>query len=251
MKNIIVLRNIQSNRLNNDEYINFIRNVEKLIQIATIEKLSIEQQDFLEFQESIEQLLAIDKYNKENHLTEEIASLDKQRGELSLFLLSMCRAERKNPDTKRSNAASYLYKEIKSFSGIQNLPIGQQTSATERLLVLLSDSTNQSHITTLGLSDVVNKLSKVNKKFQEIAANRSESQLSKRKGSVRSVRKITDAQYQNLMAYAFATNILHETEESKNFVQRINKLISDVISSYKQRKAISASLYKSEKIVTI
>ena len=164
-----------------------------------------------------------------------MAKIDKQRGEIVVYLFTMIRNERKTPLEAKRKAATALYNATKTFQGLQLLPNRSKTQAIESLLFDLSKPENAEHVRALMLSDVVSELSALNKKYDALIIQRADSQIENAVESPKKIRVQTNEQYDEISLRAMAFNIYQPSEESKNFMLSLNKLIEDTNVAYKQR----------------
>lgn len=239
MKASIQMKDIYLLRLNIDEQANFLVNVQKLLQATPLNDLHIEETFFEDFSEKLELLNLASTQRKTSPQTEDLVKLDKERGEVISFLFAMFRSESKHFSEKRKEAATFLYKECKEFSKIQYLPIGQQTNAIDRFISTLEQTTPSKHIKTLGLSEAIDKLKTINNTYKDVYVARTENQLSEKKINVPEVRKQLESSFQIMMQHAFASNTLHNSEITRNFVNLLNVLIDNTNNAYKHRKGVN------------
>lgn len=237
MKEITRILPIRLDRLNNDEYAQFLRGTANLISAAGLENLAITEQVFSDFIDSINALTESTRQSRVSKETKDLKDLDKKRNELSVFLLSSFRLERKSPIAERRDSGDTLYVETKNYIGLQGLPIRQKSNVISALVKDLLKSKNIVCINSLGLLKVVRELEEVNIAYQKLIEGRAESQVENNIVSAKKIRATSDAQYETMMDYAFAMNVIHPSKESSNFVVYQNKLIEDTNNAFKQRKA--------------
>ena len=60
--------------------------------------------------------------------------------------------------------------------------------------------------------------------------------MTRKIGSSREARKQATELYDDLARWAFAKNLLQRTDDTENFIHRLNKLIDITVSSNKQRR---------------
>lgn len=241
MKKIIDIKAINLEKLNSAEYAQFIERVINLVTKATPEKLFIEEDLVTALQKKLETLTEIIGQSYASQETKKLADTDKERNKLAVFLLSSFRLERNNIDEKRKESATILHDLSKHYKGLQYLPVRQKTQFISAMLNDLTKSENKAHINVLGLSKTVNALETKNQEYQKLSEGRSESQLANTFVSFKQIKKETNALYRDLIKYAFAGNLLHESPESLNFVNLINKLITDTMNANKQRLSSSST----------
>lgn len=235
MSKIIKIKEAKFSKLTNDEYAHFVRSVEKLVVVATPKKLGVSEQLAQAFKANVERLTDASRHSRTSNETADLAKIDKQRGEIVVYLFTMIRNERKTPLEAKRKAATALYNATKTFQGLQLLPNRSKTQAIESLLFDLSKPENAEHVRALMLSDVVSELSALNKKYDALIIQRADSQIENAVESPKKIRVQTNEQYDEISLRAMAFNIYQPSEESKNFMLSLNKLIEDTNVAYKQR----------------
>ncbi len=237
MEELLDVKPARIEKLNNDEFAQFISSVLTLVEEASLEKLNLKQTliDTLKrYQDDLTEASRQSRYNEE---TNKIIELDKQRGRLVVFLLTTFRNERNNVVVSRKEAAFALYNLSKNFSGIQSLPSRQKTQSINAFLKDLSSSVAKQHIDTLGVSEAITSLSDINAECQKLIEGRAENQISLVTINTRTVRKEASKLFRLLTRYASATQLLMKSKESTNFINLLNKLITDTMNANKQRLA--------------
>lgn len=247
MKAIIDVKSVKLNQLNNDEYAHFMKSVANLIQNATLEKLSLEENDFEEFQNKLELLTDVVRQTRSSAETKKIVDLDKQRTKMLSFLLSSIKIGRNNIDEVNKESSVLLYNDIKNYYGIQTLPSRQKSNAIDGLLKDLSKSKNVLHINRLRLSEVIIELNKCNQEHQRLVEGRAESQFVNVLPNAKRMRDELNEMYKYFVTCAFASNVVKSSLESLNFIGLLNKLIEDTMLSNKQRLSQVSSVKKSDK----
>ena len=110
------INSIRLEKLNNDEFAQFIKVTLNLVQDVTLEKIGIQKELYESLQKRLDDLTEATRQSRQNDETHKIADLDKVRGKLVVFLLSSFRNERGNVVAKnRKEAASALYSLTKNF----------------------------------------------------------------------------------------------------------------------------------------
>lgn len=235
MEQIIEITPLRYEKLNNDEFAQFIKSTINLVEDASLEKLYVQQEWINALKKHTDDLTEASRQSRYSAETQNIKVLDKKRSKLVVLLLTDFRNERNHINQQRSEAATYLYQATKNFSGIQSVPIRQKSQTISALLKDLKKPTETTHLETLGLTEVVQKLEEYNQECQTLIESRAETQVSEVKIKTRVVRTQATKQFKALLKYAFAANLLHPTTESTNFINRLNKLVSDTNTANKQR----------------
>lgn len=238
MDKITEIAAIRLEKLNNDEFAQFLKSTINLIEDTTLEKLNIKQEWITSLKKHTDDLTEASRQSRYSAETQNIKSLDKQRGRLVVFILSAFRNERHHIDENRRIAATHLYKVTKNFSGIQGLPFRQKSQSISALVKDLKKSSEVGNVETLGLTGIVQSLEEKNQECQNLIESRAETQISEVKISTKQVRLEATKVYKGLMKYAFATNLLHPTTKTENFINLQNKLVTDTMFANKQRLSL-------------
>lgn len=162
--------------------------------------------------------------------------VDRKRDSLISLLFTRVKTSRSVPIEAESKAAEQLYIVISPYRGIGKLPYNQETEMIKGLLLDLRKLENSEAVRTLGLDAYVDELDNCNKQFEALVktADMKNSELGFNE-QMRDLRVAMTDLYHEMTDYAFATNLLNETEESLYFMSGLNALIHDVESIYKQR----------------
>ena len=162
--------------------------------------------------------------------------VDRKRDSLISLLFSRVKTSRSVPIEAESKAAEQLYIVISPYRGIGKLPYNQETEMIKGLLLDLRKLENSEAVRTLGLDAYIDELDNCNKQFEALVktADMKNSELGFNE-QMRDLRVAMTDLYHEMTDYAFATNLLNETEESLYFMSGLNALIHDVESIYKQR----------------
>lgn len=238
MKKIEHIKNIQLSRLNNDEYTQFLKTTANYIYTIDLTTMNVENSLLDMFKNNINELTSSSRGKKISHNSKNLKELDKKRNELSVFLLSSIRLERKSPILHKKKSAEHLYRVVKNYFGLQVLPKRQKSHAIDSLVLELKKLENFNCIGDLLLSVVVDDLYLANQKYQTLIMDRAEEQIGNKKRTTISIRKETDIIYHNIITYIFAKSVIEPNQYTENFIKLQNKLISDTISSLKQRTAL-------------
>ena len=142
-----------------------------------------------------------------------------------------------SPIQAMRNAAEPRYLKTKPYVGCQTLPQGQQIQKMRGLLSDLSTADMSAHITTLGLTAVVEELNTITAQYSALIEQRTASQLANKLDAGKTVRLELDEQYDDLVTIAFVTSVATPSKEVTDFVVYMNKLIADTETAYNQRIA--------------
>ena len=233
-------------RLANAEFMNFM---ERFLSLLPLEaegepesgemgapKLSITAEQVTEAKGYLAQMNDLTRIPQMKAETKPKEEVDRKRDSLISLLFSRVKTSRSVPIEAESKAAEQLYIVISPYRGIGKLPYNQETEMIKGLLLDLRKLENSEAVRTLGLDAYVDELDNCNKQFEALVktADMKNSELGFNE-QMRDLRVAMTDLYREMTDYAFATNLLNETEESLYFMSGLNALIRDVESIYKQR----------------
>lgn len=247
MKVVIDVKKIKLEQLNSVEYAHFIKSMLDLVKSVGLEHLNLEEEAYnklLKCHEDLTEATRQSRYSKE---TQKINELDKKRSEYVVFLLSSFRFEQKNPLESKKEAAKILHKAMKNYAGIQSLPFGQKTQTIEGLLFDIKKPEYAPHLKTLEVENAIKLLTEVNNECHKLAAGRAESQISNVLINSKKVRKEATELYRYLVKCVSGQHIVSQSAESANFINLLNKLVTDTMNANKQRLAQALINKKSAK----
>ena len=171
--------------------------------------------------------------------TAQIAEVDKKADSLIVYLMAAFRTNRTSPIQAMRTAAETLYLKTKPYVGCQTLPQGQQIQKMRGLLSDISSTEMSAHITTLGLTAVVEELNTVTAQYSNLIDQRTASQLANKLDAGKTVRLELDEQYDDLVTIAFVTSVATPSQAATDFVVYMKKLIAETNTAYNQRMAQS------------
>ena len=255
-KQYIKVESIKLTKLSHAEFINFMERFLALLPLEAEEDDSMGAPKVGITVEQIEEaktyLLEMNDLNRETRSKAETKSkteIDRQRDALWTAIIQRILTSRNVPIPAESAAAEKLYIVVKPYIGMNSLPANQQTQTVKGLLADLNKPDIQAAITTLGLEGYIDELSTCNQQYEALVKGadvaRAAANLGNKSDTLR--RQLVDL-YREMADFAFATNLLHETEESLYFMAGLNGLIRDVETAYNLRdKAKHTSTTKLEK----
>mgnify|MGYP000972163513 FL=1 len=245
-KKYIRVEEINLVRLANAEFMNFM---ERFLSLLPLEaegepesgemgapKLSITAEQVTEAKGYLAQMNDLTRIPQMKAETKPKEEVDRKRDSLISLLFSRVKTSRSVPIEAESKAAEQLYIVISPYRGIGKLPYNQETEMIKGLLLDLRKLENSEAVRTLGLDAYIDELDNCNKQFEALVktADMKNSELGFNE-QMRDLRVAMTDLYREMTDYAFATNLLNETEESLYFMSGLNALIHDVESIYKQR----------------
>ncbi|GET44846.1 DUF6261 family protein [Capnocytophaga felis] len=222
-------------KLNNDEYAQFIKGAMGLIDENDLDKLAVRKELFTSIQKNLDLLTEASRQTRSSKESENINRLEKQRSELLSYVISSFRLAKKSSMESHKESAQVLVKEFKNYSRVASLPTRQKSQAIDALIKDLEKPEISKHLNALSVSHAVASLKQANTRYQELVGVRAETQATTPLINVKKVRKEAHVLYKELVRFAFSNNVIHPSEESKNFITLLSKLMEDTMNAYKQR----------------
>lgn len=236
MENLIKIKPVYLRKLNNAQYLQFMIEVEKLIGIATPEKLYVSEELLTRFREKIQVLTEIAFESRSEMQTKQIKELDKERGNALRYLITSIRNESKSHIARKKEAAEILTQAMKNYRSVPTMAYREESVAVRALLDDLAKEHNAKHIATLGLSETVEHIKTINRQFETLLGDRVLSKSEKKLGNTRTIRKEMDVLYDAIALLAQSQNIINSSAESQKFISVLNKLIDDTFLVLKAKK---------------
>lgn len=237
MKTILDIKKVKLEQLNNVEYAHFIKSMLDLVKNVGIEHLNLEEEVYNKLLKCYDDLTEATRQSRYSKETQKINELDKQRSEYIIFLLSAFRFEQKNPLQSKKEAAKILNNAMKNYTGIQSLPFGQKTQTIEGFILDLKNVEYAPYLKILGVENAIKLLTEINEECRKLAAGRSEYQILNGLINSKKIRKEATELYRYLVKCVSGQQIVSQSSESANFINLLNKLITDIMSANKQRLA--------------
>ena len=228
---------IRLGKFNNAEYTNFMSRTLNQALAAGVEKIGASETLIEGFTANVNKMTDIVAQSRASVETAQIAETDKKADELIVYLMATFRTNLTSPIQAMRTAAETLYLKTKPYVGCQTLPQGQQIQKMRGLLSDISTAEMSVHITTLGLTAVVEELNTITTQYSALIEQRTASQLANKLDAGKTVRLELDEQYDDLVTIAFVTSVATPSREATDFVVYMNKLIADTDTAYNQRIA--------------
>ncbi|MBQ2857923.1 MAG: hypothetical protein IJE78_12530 [Bacteroidaceae bacterium] len=228
---------IRLGKFNNAEYTNFMSRTLNQALAAGVEKIGASETLIEGFTANVNKMTDIVAQSRASVETAQIAETDKKADELIVYLMATFRTNLTSPIQAMRTAAETLYLKTKPYVECQTLPQGQQIQKMRGLLSDISTAEMSVHITTLGLTAVVEELNTITTQYSALIEQRTASQLANKLDAGKTVRLELDEQYDDLVTIAFVTSVATPSKEATDFVVYMNKLIADTDTAYNQRIA--------------
>lgn len=228
---------IRLGKFNNAEYTNLMNRTQGYTLVATAEKLGASETLMNNFTAKLNLLNDIVAHSKASVETAKIQDVDKKADDLIVYLMSSFRTNRTSPIQAHREAAEVLYLKTKPYVGCQTLPQGQQLQMMRGLINDLTSEEMMAHLTTLGLTAVLEELTITLAQYTSLIDQRAASQIENKLEAGKTVRLEMDELYDDLTTIAFVTSVATPSPEATAFVVNMNKLIADTDAAYNQRIA--------------
>ena len=246
-KEYIKVESINLAKLSHAEFINFMERFLALLPLEAEEaaeegdpmgapKVGITAEQVTEAKTYLSEMNDLNRETRVKAETKSKAEIDRQRDALWTAIVQRILTSRNVPIQAESAAAEKLYIVVKPYTGMNRLPNNQQTETVKGLLTDLNKPEMLDAITTLGLQNYIDELSACNEQYETLVKGadvaRAAANLGNKSDALR--RQLMDL-YREMADFAFAANLLHETEESLYFLSGLNGLIRDVETAYNLR----------------
>ena len=250
IRKYISVENIYLPVLSNKEFLNFLSRFHALLPLEPVDQspdanpagprhapaLWIDA-DHIQLLESL--LLKLSDYSIEPRTYSETSSLQETDQKRTILLKALCERVSRAitlPLESEQEAGERLFPVIQSYRKTHLKPRNQKTEEITALLMDLEKPEYASAIETLRIRTHIDELRRQNETYIALLHQRDEEStrryMKERSADLRTT--LTDL-YKEMRDYAFASNLLHETDESRLFLSSLNTLIEDVRTNYKRR----------------
>lgn len=235
MSDIITIKTIGLDKLNNYEYNYFSEQFLVLINAATAEKLHVSSTLVESYSTNVNKMRDIAVQSRTADETALIADVSKEAKSLVIYFFNVLRSEKQSPIAANKTAATGAYNALKPYSGLYNLPQRQQVQALRGLATDMRKPAIADYLTTLGQSEMADSLSDVAERYAALLEQRSANMAVNNLGSAQPLREVMNEQYKYISTVAFAYSVSMPSEELSTFVTSVNRLIDDMNKSYNLR----------------
>lgn len=247
-KNYIKVEEISLSRLSHAEFINFMQRLRALLPIVKDEEsrdaapaLAITADQVAELDGYLQTMNDLTRESQVKAETKPKKEIDRLRDSLISYIIEQVSRSRSLPLEEESKAAEQLYIVVKPYYGVGKLPYNQETEVIKGFLMDMNKTENTAAVTTLGLEKYLDQLQSYNNQFEalvkEADVKKASTYFSEK---MRDVRVQASELYTEMADFAFASNLLNESEESLYFMAGLNALISSVKTAYNQRGSNTA-----------
>ena len=188
-----------------------------------------------EFEQEIEMLADVVDETRIAPETETMNANDKLRSSVTTFITSNIANACKSPISTEATAGNELYKVIKPYIGIAQLPVDQKTVKIKGLLLDIRKEENAQYVTDLNLTTYLNELETANNAYMASMQQRLRTRAALKRESGSAIRERVNTMYENLAILAQSYNIVQPTAETTKFVNELNELIAQTTTAYNSR----------------
>lgn len=154
----------------------------------------------------------------------------------------------RSPIETKQKAGVALSLIAEAYTGIQNEAQDTETVSIRGLIVDLKKSENASHVTTLGLEDVVAKLEEINERYDRERKELSSKTKAEKKENSSVIRPQTDAVLRRILDLIYASELLCDEESGDfAFIEEEIDTINVIIDEFRARYNMSQAQKKASK----
>lgn len=252
MGNIIKIKEMGLQQLNNAEFTEFMNRFRKLIPVQASEEeerpgglsvlaesgtgyLGVTSEMLAAFDADMEALTDSVSRQRTDDRTKQKSLYEVSRGSCVTLYFTSLQTAMKSPIAATAEAGNILWTRTKDYRGIQRLPQQQETAQIRGLLFDLAKEENQPHVTTLHLDGLLEQMRESNEEFARL----SEESLTERAADTTEqtlvVRDRLTEQYDDISTTIFAFSVTEKNADALTFVNNLNALIDETRTAYKRR----------------
>lgn len=251
MKAVKVFKPLQVSLFTNGPHVAFMQRIYDELNslIERAEKLHVSDELMAEFKSFIDLENDLMKEAKKLVNTSARQDTDKERDDVVVYLLQEMKNAARSPIATKQKAGAALSPIAEAYTGIQNEAQDTETVSIRGLIVDLKKSENASHVTTLGLDDVVAKLEEINEQYDRERKELSSKTKAEKKENSSVIRPQTDAVLRRILDLIYASELLCVEEGSGDlaFVEEEIDTINVIIDEFRARYNMSQAQKKSNK----
>lgn len=235
MRTLEEFLNMNLHRLNLPEHVNFYTDFIALTERYGSAALHYEDADMARLRQlhAMEQDLVA---RSSAHIeTAEMQELEQQRDVLGQYVIDTVRAGQSMPIASKAADARELWIVLSPYVGFYDMPNKQETAAIDGMVSDLEKEENAPRVASLGLTDFVAELKRVNAEYRELYIQRMEARNAGKTADSKTIRPEMDALYKFITTVAFAHNVVSPSEQITAYISIVNALIGETNASYNQR----------------
>ena len=242
MARTIEIKKIGTDKLDNSLHVRYHSELYGIVHRFDLTKIGLPNELMNEWDGDLKVEGNINKEALMNVNTELMDKKDVERDNLLTFIFSLIRDYRLSPEASEVEAAKMLYTLIRAYDRIQQKSNDRESADIDGLVTDLRSEKYASHVTTLRLTNAVNKLETVNKEFDAYASKRTQDRTASAKlPPARVARAKTDEVLDQIFfvlqnAYSFGKAPV-EKELIATMVDEMNTRTSELNEVYRQSQA--------------
>ena len=238
------IENIITNRLTNASHIQFMSDVDQLINLPEYITIKTEINDYYNSYALVVSQ-EMDIYQQESGiiLTKKIKESDIFRSRIYSGLKLIIEGNTYNIDETIANSAIDIYRIMKQFNNPTKLSFNDATSTINGLITVF-ESNLAEDISNVAVHNWVDNLKQANDSFSDLMRTRNSELSARNKTSMKEARQSVDAFYSKIVQHINALALLHNDAHYDSFIQKLNTQINYI----KNASAIKRGKAKSKKM---
>ena len=201
-------------------------------------ELGLTEEDRSAFMKDLELLRDLVDHSRIQSQTKRMSTLDVERDDLSVYFTSVVTQLKKSPITAQRDSATEIYNVVKPYIGLYKQPNLQKTVSIHGMLLDLGRGDMPTHLETLGLTEVIERLKEINETYDELAKQRVADKANLAREKSASIRERLDEMYTDMVLMAQSQSIVNPSATSETFVTNMNNLVDNTRSLYNLRIAM-------------
>ena len=235
------IKSIALTRLRNNDYFQFMADVQALIAQATPKTLNVEEES-IAFDSSFTELDEAINVDQGSVLTEKIQDADHRRDTTWTALNERVKATLFSPIPEEVEAAKHLERVFNLYGNIRYLSLKEQTAAASNLNNDLKGVDMAVHCETIGIMPWVLAHETENNAVNDLQNQRDSEKANRNTAKAKEVRLAFDKVYKALVNRIHALVTLRmSTPEIENFILEVNQKITNLEIQLAARQGQSAS----------
>jgi len=224
---MVKIKSISFSRFRNNDFMQFMTDVNTLIANATAAALNIENV-IVPYNAAFEVLNGVFKVKQKSDLTQQIVTVDVNRDRTWSALLMRIRATLMCPVEKEVNAAQLLKDVFDLYGNVRKLSLIEESAALNNLVEDLEKEELAALCVIIGITKWVKLLKEQNAEVQTLMIERRNEGAHRESGDVKAAREAIEPCYEKIVSRVNALVELEmTTPEIDEFITLLNKQIKD------------------------
>ena len=175
------------------------------------------------------------KLSRASDFTQQIADEDTRRDGLYLALKNQVQMyQRFTFDTEKKAAANYLWNIMKKYGVDVSENYSEESGKLQQMIQELeADNTAGQHITTLGISSLVQQLKTANEAVRTLMSQRNDERMLQEKAALSNAREKADERYRDLVLMINAAVAMENDQESIAGLEEVISQVNELIKYYR------------------